>query len=223
MLPRLSTLKAALVAVPMLLGACAAAGTGGSTGMTASSKNPEATYAMRWDHQPGAASWTSTGVAALRSHGAALPATVPQDISTWCPGYVDASRPEREAFWIGLISALAKYESTWNPTAVGGGGRWFGLVQISPATARQYGCKATSGSALKNGADNVSCAIRIMARTVLRDGVVSRGMGGVAADWGPFHHASARNDMMAWTSAQPFCQPKKQAALSKAFKAGKDG
>lgn len=167
---------------------------------------------MRWDHRPEADDWTVTALKALRTHGAALPDVVPHDIDTWCPGYKTASQADREAFWIGLISALAKHESTWNPAAVGGGGKWYGLVQIAPGTASGYGCAAKTGSALKDGAKNVSCAIRIMSHTVARDGVVSQGMRGVAADWGPFHSSSKRADMIAWTSAQPFCQEKPQMA-----------
>lgn len=221
MLPRLSALKAALVAMPIALSACATTDPSVSdeaTEVTASSKAQATRHAMRWDHRPESDRWNSTAVSALRSHGAVLPAIVPQDIETWCPGYATASKEDREAFWVGLISALAKHESTWNPGAVGGGGQWYGLVQISPQTARGYGCKATSGSALKNGADNVSCAIRIMSSTVRRDGVVSRGMRGVAADWGPFHSSSKRNDMIAWTKAQPFCQPKQETGLQNPFK-----
>ncbi len=44
-----------------------------------------------------------------------------------------------------------------------------------------------------------------MARTVIRDGVIAEGMRGVAADWGPFHNATKRNDMATWTRSQPFC------------------
>ena len=89
---------------------------------------------------------------------------------------------------------------------MGGGGKWFGLVQIAPATARGYGCAATTGDALKDGEANLSCAIRILAHTVPRDGVVSEGMRGVAADWGPFHSGAKRSDMQQWTSAQPYCR-----------------
>jgi len=161
---------------------------------------------MRWDHKANASTWTETAFAALGSHGSALPAMVPADYETWCPGYPNATLAERKAFWSGLISTLAKHESTYNPRAVGGGGLWFGLVQIAPATARGYGCEARSGAALKDGVKNLNCAIRIMARTVPRDGVVSRGMRGVAADWGPFHSSRKRNDMISWVSSQPYCE-----------------
>jgi len=161
--------------------------------------------AMRWEHRPESDQWTKATIAALRSHGAALPALTPRDIQTWCPAYPNASQSQREAFWVGLLSTLAKHESTWNPRAVGGGGRWFGLVQISPATARGYGCQARSGESLKDGVSNLSCAVRIAAVTVPRDGVVSRGGRGFAADWAPFNESRKRADMIAWTRSQSYC------------------
>ncbi|MCK0167300.1 lytic transglycosylase domain-containing protein [Jannaschia sp. S6380] len=160
---------------------------------------------LRWDHIRGSARWTAAAMRALDTHGDRLVQTVPRDIAEWCPAYPEADEWERKAFWAGLLSTLAKHESTWRPTAVGGGGLWYGLVQILPATARGYGCQARSGEALKDGALNMSCAVRIMNLTVPRDGVVSRGMRGVAADWGPFHSSRKRADMRAWLNRQPFC------------------
>ncbi|MEJ2017273.1 MAG: transglycosylase SLT domain-containing protein [Maritimibacter sp.] len=160
---------------------------------------------MRWDGQRGSESWTAATLAALEDHGSALTATMPADIQTWCPGYESAGEDGRKAFWTGLLSTLSKHESTWNPRAVGGGGLWYGLVQIAPATARMYGCEARSGEALKDGEANLSCAVRIMNVTVPRDNVVSQNMRGVAADWGPFHQSYKRNDMINWMREQPYC------------------
>jgi hypothetical protein len=56
-----------------------------------------------------------------------------------------------------------------------------------------------------NGAVNLRCAVRIMAQNVERDGVVSRGMRGVAAEWGPFHSSQRREGMRAWVSEQAYC------------------
>lgn len=161
----------------------------------------------RWDHIAESALWTRAALSALKQHGAALVETVPRDIDDWCPAYPMASAEKRRAFWVGFLSALAKYESTHRPHAVGGGGRWFGLLQILPGTARGYGCRAGTGRALLDGPANLSCAIRIMTRTVRRDGVVSRGMRGVAADWGPLVSRAKRHEMMAWTKAQNYCKP----------------
>ncbi len=160
----------------------------------------------RWDKHGGKPSWSLAIVQSLRSHAKALPHTVPKDIAEWCPAYPSATLEQREQFWVGLVSTLAKHESTYRPTAVGGGGLWYGLTQILPSTARLYGCKAKSGSALKDPEDNLSCAMRIMARTVPRDGVISAGMRGVAADWGPFHSSKKREDMREWVRDQPYCK-----------------
>ena len=159
-----------------------------------------------WDVSPNAERWTRAALVALDTHGAALPATIPADIDNYCPGYRTADREERKAFWVALLSALSRHESTWRPDVSGGDGRWHGLLQISPATARGYGCQAQTAAELKVGAANLSCGLRIMATTVPRDGVISAGMRGVAADWGPFHQSRKREDIKARTRAQPFCR-----------------
>ena len=180
-----------------------------TTTLTASLRPVARTYTplpdMRWSHRTEADRWSRAALGALRSHASVLPRTVPRDIAAWCPAYATNDTPGREAFWIGLLSTLAKHESTYRPTAVGGGGKWYGLLQILPATARGYRCAATSRGDLKNGAANLQCALRIMAVTVPRDQVVSERMRGVAADWGPFHSASKRSDMKEWLRAQPYC------------------
>ena len=164
---------------------------------------------MAWDHREEAERWTRAGLTAVQGHGEALIDVVPEDIAEWCPGYASASDEDRAAFWVGLLSALAKHESTWRPDAVGGGGRWFGLTQISPGTARGYECRATSGEALLNGSANLSCAVRIAAAQVARDeAVVTDGTGwrGMARDWAPFRSASKRAAMKTFTSEQAYCQ-----------------
>jgi len=169
--------------------------------------------AMRWDDNPRGTSWSMAVMSSLRGHGAPLLDVVPRDIQTWCPGYVNGDRGDRAAFWAGLISALAWHESTHRPQAVGGGGLWFGLTQIAPPTARFRNCDVETGQALLDGPANLRCAIRIMAITVPRDSVVSEGMRGVAADWGPFHSRRKREDMMAWVSGQEYCQLPPRPAL----------
>jgi Transglycosylase SLT domain len=91
---------------------------------------------MRWDHRPEAAEWTTRSLAAIARHDDVLASRVPADIQAWCPGYDKNEPKDRRAFWAGLLSAVAKYESTWNPAASGGGGRYIGLMQISPKTAK---------------------------------------------------------------------------------------
>lgn len=164
---------------------------------------------MQWDHRPEAQEWTAATLAALRSEGAALISTVPADVDEFCPKYARATPPERQAFWAGLLSALAKHESTWNPHARGGGGRWIGLMQIAPRTARAYGCDLPADKGLTDGSANLACAVRIAAAQVGRDGaIVSDGSGwrGIARDWAPMRVGAKRADIAGWTRAQPYCK-----------------
>jgi hypothetical protein len=79
-------------------------------------------------------------------------------------------------------------------------------LQIAPATARAYGCEADSGEALRDGEANIACAIRIMSRTVSRDGVVAARGRGIAADWGPMSRQPVREQMQEWVNGQSYCQ-----------------
>lgn len=149
-------------------------------------------------------------MAAIAGHADVLTGIIPRDIDTWCPGYAEATPERRRAFWVGMMSALSKHESTYRPRAVGGGDRWYGLLQIYPDTARRYGCRAQTGEALKNAADNLSCAARIMAVTVARDNAIALHDGrwrGVAADWGPMTNRAKITEMSSWTRQQSYCMP----------------
>lgn len=161
----------------------------------------EALPAMRWDHRPEAQHWTVETMNALETRGALLLNAVPEDIEVYCPGYVDADPEARAAFWAGLFSAIAKYESTWNPNAVGGGGRYKGLLQILPATAKSVGCDP---EALLDGSTNLRCAVRIANRRAARNDDTVRE---ITADWGPMHWSDKRAEMAAWTRSQSYCQP----------------
>lgn len=161
---------------------------------------------MQWDYHPDGAEWTQSTLLAVSTKDPVLSERVPADIETWCPGYAKASVEERRAFWAGLLSAVAKYESTWNERASGGGGRWIGLMQISPRSAQNYGCEATSAGALKDGEANLECAVEIMSTQVAKDGLVAGdGNRGIGRDWAPLRSNEKRSAMSAWTSAQPYC------------------
>lgn len=162
---------------------------------------------MAWDHRPEAEVWTRATLAAVGRHDAVLAGRVPEDIGAWCPGYEKAGMADRRAFWAGLISTVGRYESSWNPGAVGGGGRYVGVMQISPKSARNYGCDAASASGLKDGAANLACAVDILAHQVDRDGVVAGANGnrGIGRDWMPLRKADKRQAMAAWTRGQAYC------------------
>jgi len=162
---------------------------------------------MRWDHRDGAEAWTRATMAAVEAAG--LPEVLPEDIAAWCPAYARGDGTRRAAFWVGVLSALARYESNHDPRAVGGGGLYYGLLQIMPSTARQYGCEARTGDALRDAQANLACAVRISAENVIRDEAVARDDGrnaGLARDWGPMTVASRREEMAAWTRSQDYCE-----------------
>ncbi|MBP1804584.1 transglycosylase SLT domain-containing protein [Rubellimicrobium aerolatum] len=167
---------------------------------------PVFTAEARWDGKGQGAAWSVAAMKAVEAAPRDLREMVPADIGQWCPGYERAPAHLRAAFWVGTVSALARYESNFDPRAQGGGGAWQGLLQISPATARHHGCEATSAEALRDGEANLQCAIRIMSRTVARDGVVAADGGGIAADWGPMASAEKRESIRDWVSGQSYCE-----------------
>ena len=181
---------------------------------TAADPRPEARSGhlprARWENRRRGTLWTRVAMSSVMAHGRPLIATVPDDIDDWCPAYPDQTDENRAAFWVALLSTLTRYESTWRPQAVGGGGLWYGLAQILPTTAELRKCRVTTGEELKHGPSNLSCAIRIMANTVPRDNAISirgkRRWQGVAADWGPMTTTWMREDMQRYTRKQTYCR-----------------
>ena len=162
---------------------------------------------MGWDAKSGSEGWTAEALVAVAEQDDVLATRVPGDIAAWCPGYETATLTERRAFWVAMMSAVSRHESGWNEGIAGGGGRYIGLMQISPKTAAHVGCDARSAGALKDGGDNLACAVEIFAGQVARDGVVvGSGNRGMGRDWMPFRKAKARAEMASWVSAQPYCQ-----------------
>ncbi|CAM3083150.1 lytic transglycosylase domain-containing protein [Paracoccus nototheniae] len=159
---------------------------------------------MRWGERSGSEEWTRATLDALDREGVTIMSRVPHDINEYCPNYRALTQTGRKAFWAGLLSSVARHESTFNPQAAGGGGRWIGLMQIAPATWRHYGCTGN----IRDGADNMACSVKIMSHQVGRDNAVARAEGGwrgVARDWAPMRSAKKRADIAAWTSSQSYC------------------
>ncbi|GGW23751.1 lytic transglycosylase [Gemmobacter lanyuensis] len=191
-----------------IIGAMAALALAGCTTETADLVGRATTPPpMRWDNHPEAPEWTVNTLMAVAQRDDALADRVPADIGEWCPGYADASVTDRRAFWAGLISAVGKYESSYNEKAAGGGGRYIGIMQISPRSAANYGCDATSASALKDGSANLACAVEMVAHHVERDGLaVGNGNQGIGRDWMPFRKAQTRAEMQSWVRQQSYCK-----------------
>lgn len=198
-------LALALASLALAAG-CVPSDPAGATSRTLGFVEPEAP-ATRWDHRPEAPAWTRATLMAIAAEDAVLASRVPEDIASFCPAYPKADLADRRAFWVGFLSAIAKYESSANPKASGGGGRYIGLMQISPRTAANYGCAATSNAALKDGAANLACAVRIVSHHVERDEVVAgRGNRGAGRDWMPLRNSTKRHDIARWIAGQDYCK-----------------
>ena len=181
----------------------------GQPGLTrrALSKLPgqEPLPAMHWDGRDSSAEWTDATLAALDAEGAVLMSRVPSDVMEFCPSYAKQTPENRRAFWAGLLSAVARHESSHNPRAKGGGGRYQGLMQISTSTARNFGC----GGSMLDAKANMACAVRIAAQQVSQDNAIARsggGWGGVARDWMPLRNKSKRAEIASWTKKQSYCR-----------------
>lgn len=160
----------------------------------------------RWDHRAESEAWNAAMMQALQTEARALIEVQPADAEEFCPGFSEGDAEARAAFWVAFFSGLARFESGWRPEAAGAGGRYQGLLQISPATARHHGCDMTEPGGLYNGVNNLTCATRIAAPAVARAGVIATGARGVAQDWPPLRNAAKRAEIAAFTRALPVCQ-----------------
>ncbi len=127
-------------------------------------------------------SWTRLAERAVSA--AALPRLTPTDIGFFCPRYPALANHERQKFWVGLLSAMAKPESNFQPQ------RYYrekfvdrrgepvisrGLLQISIESANQkrYSCAIPYPAKLHDPATNLHCGAKILALWVSTDGVIA--------------------------------------------------
>ncbi len=149
------------------------------------------------------AAWSSVNRDGTWTHAAetAVSATsladqVPKDVQKFCPGYSELDTDFKIMFWAGLLSAMAKYESNFNPSTKyterikdkhGNSVVSRGLLQISIESANlNYSCKISKAKDLHDPATNLSCGARILSTWVELDGVVAytdSGINGGARYW----------------------------------------
>ena len=164
---------------------------------------PSEDYAA-WSFVNRDGSWTQVTERAVAA--TSLSDQSPKDIQTFCPRYPTLEPDFRVMFWAGLLSAMAKFESNFNPETIfveelrdGNGDRVIsrGLLQLSIESAKQrrYGCKIAAAKDLHDPALNLSCGARILATWVEADGAVASVNGettGGARYWSVLR-ASSRN------------------------------
>ena len=113
--------------------------------------------AADWDWRPDAREWTEMAHVALVDLGSGLLTTTPRDIADYCPSYQRLNDESRRAFWVYLLSRLARIESNPDPgmnftqSFNGSQGNPVisrGLLQISKESANGYGCRIVDADEL---------------------------------------------------------------------------
>jgi hypothetical protein len=127
-------------------------------------------------------SWTLAAKNAVSA--SKLASSEPKDINNFCPGYAHKIKEEREVFWVGLLSIIARPESNFKPETtytesfIDGSGKKVisrGLLQISIESANQkkYNCQIAKPEDLHNPAVNIACGVKILDAWVQTDDVVA--------------------------------------------------
>lgn len=160
--------------------------------------------AMAWDGQDQSGEWTAALLDALEAEGVTLMSAMPADVLEYCPAYARQTPETRAAFWAGFLSKLAGQESGRNPGARKGDE--VGLLAIAAEAARENGCAA----GLLDHRANLQCGVRIMARSITRDGAIGaegpRGWRGAARDMLSLRSRSDRTELAEWTRRQDYCR-----------------
>ncbi len=122
--------------------------------------------------------WTTHVFNQLDSIGSNLLDIDPTDASEFCPRYSQFATSQKKEFWSYLLSAMAKYESSFNPNttyreafkdAKGNQVISRGLLQLSIESSQAYGCGIKDPLELHDPYVNLSCGIRILNRWMGRD------------------------------------------------------
>jgi hypothetical protein len=146
----------------------------GSRPEAVTGQQPDQPPVAAWDHLAEGASWTATLMESLNSRGDRLLAAAPQDATAFCPGFAALDREGRRAFYVGLISKMAEFESGFDPATTfqeafnDAQGRPVisrGLLQLSIESARAYrGCAPESAEELHDPRTNLTCTVAILQR-----------------------------------------------------------
>jgi hypothetical protein len=128
----------------------------------------------------------------------------------FCSRYPGLSEGDRMHFWAGLISAMVKRESSFNPKATftesfrehGADSPIVisrGLLQLSfPEDRDKYHCKLQRADDLYDAQTNITCGVTVLSTLVSRDGRIagregSRWKGG-AAYWSVLRSAGGKDN-----------------------------
>ena len=174
---------------------------------------------LDWGGKPEGRAWTKIVADAIVANDDELIAATPSDMSVYCPGYATKNTEAKREFWAMLFSALARYESNYDPATSftesfkDSAGKFVvsrGLLQISKESANGYGCGINDENVLHDPAVNLACAVKIGQRWVSKDGRISKlttsgKWRGMARYWSPFRSDTKRAVLQRALRGAPGC------------------
>jgi Transglycosylase SLT domain len=210
------------IALTLLVALAGCGGTGEPAGPAGSpaAGGRDALSVADWDQVPQGTAWTALLETALEEKGADLLAAEPSDVAEFCPGFAALASKGRQAFYVGLISRMARFESNFNPNTnftesfPDSQGRPVvsrGLLQLSIESANAYpGCTLENPEQLHDPATNLDCGVVILNRLVSRDQAIGRRVDGRwrggAAYWSVLR-PPRRAEVSAFTADLEVCRP----------------
>lgn len=165
--------------------------------------------------------WTAHVMSKLDTLGVDMVDSLPADFKTFCPKYDKLTYTQKKEFFTYLMSAMTKYESTFDPTefyreafndSSGNPVISRGLLQISIESANSYGCGFTNAQQLHDPYLNLNCGMRILNRWIgQRDfriaGKVNDGWKGGARYWSVLRTTSGSYaKIVALTNSTSLCK-----------------
>ncbi len=188
---------------------------------TLSGQFPEDWPQFDWDGKHGDSElWNEFSYKAMADLGSDLLENEPADIKTFCPAYENLNKEGQVMFWISLVAAMTRYESSFNPATSyqenfkDQNGEYIvsrGLLQLSIESGRGYGCPLESALSLHDPETNLRCGIRILNRWVGRDGLItgkssSGSWRGGARYWAVLRKTSTLQGIIEKTKNNSLCQ-----------------
>ena len=186
---------------------------------TPSGNNPQILQTA-WSHLDKGDEWTQFTQNAIRDYGQDLLKTVPNDIANYCAKYPQLNNRGRGDFWVGLISKLAYFESSYNPETSyterfsdneGNSVISRGLLQLSIESANgNYACGLTNATQLHDPKTNLECGVRIFNKLVIQNGVINTHLNGswqgLSRYWSPFRDSIKNQTLMDYTNTLKLCR-----------------
>lgn len=134
---------------------------------------------LSWDNVAARQAWSAKLIALVGQHQAQLEGGQPD---AFIAGYNGLSGPLKTKFWAEMLVAMARFESSWDPTNVYHeppplGVNSIGLLQLSLQDQDNHHLqpRIQNENQLQDPLLNLDWGVQILSRLLARDGVVARG------------------------------------------------